>query len=291
MTAPLFSLLEDVAVEEVVGDMGVTVTDVTQDSRAVAPGALYCCVVGRRVDGHDFAGAAVEAGASSLLVERALDVAVPQVRVGSARRSVAPVAAAFFGHPSSQLAVVGVTGTNGKTTTVHLLASILGAAGRPTGVLGTLQGPLTTPDAPALQRRLRGFVERGCAAVAMEVSSIALDQHRADAVDFAAAVWTNLTQDHLDYHGDMEAYFLAKASLFVPGRCRVAAVNADDPWGLRLLEGLEVPSVTYRLADAEGLELAPRRSTFRWRGAAVELPLGGRHNVANALAAATAAAE
>ncbi|HVM65524.1 MAG TPA: UDP-N-acetylmuramoyl-L-alanyl-D-glutamate--2,6-diaminopimelate ligase [Acidimicrobiales bacterium] len=290
MTAPLLSLLHDVAVEEVIGDPTVPVSDVTQDSRAVVAGALYCCIAGRRVDGHDLAGTAVEAGARSLLVERALPVAVPQVRVASTRAAVAPVAAAFFRHPSARLPVIGVTGTNGKTTTVHLLAAVLGAAGRRTGVIGTLSGSLTTPEAPVLQRRLAEFADGGYGAVAMEVSSIALDQHRADAIEFAVAVWTNLTQDHLDYHGDMEAYFRAKASLFVPGRCRVAVVNADDPWGRRLRDRLAVPAVPYRLADAEDLDVGARRSTFRWRGAAVELPLGGRHNVANALAAATAAA-
>jgi UDP-N-acetylmuramoyl-L-alanyl-D-glutamate--2,6-diaminopimelate ligase len=290
MTAPLSSLLDDVAVEEVIGDAGAPVTDVTQDTRAVVPGALYCCIVGRRVDGHDLAAAAVGAGAGSLLVERALDVPVPQVRVASARAAVAPIAAAFFGHPASRLPVVGVTGTNGKTTTVHLLAAVLRAAGRPTGVIGTLQGGLTTPEAPVLQRRLAGFAAGGCQAVAMEVSSIALDQHRADAIEFAAAVWTNLTQDHLDYHGDMGAYFGAKAALFAPGRCRLAIVNTDDPWARRLLAQLEVPAEAYGLADAEDLRLSPRHSAFRWRGTRVELPMGGRHNVANALAAATAAA-
>ncbi|HZQ59019.1 MAG TPA: UDP-N-acetylmuramoyl-L-alanyl-D-glutamate--2,6-diaminopimelate ligase [Acidimicrobiales bacterium] len=293
MTAPLSTLLVDIAVEEVIGDPAVPVTEVTNDSRAVVPGALYCCIVGRRADGHDFAGAAVGAGASSLLVERTLDVAVPQVRVRSARRAMAPIAAAFFGHPSARLPVVGVTGTNGKTTTVHLLAAVLAAAGRRTGVIGTLDGALTTPEAPALQRRLAGFVADGFDAVAMEVSSIALDEHRADAITFAAAVWTNLTQDHLDYHGDMEAYFAAKASLFDPDRCRLAVLNADDAWGRRLLaaiDGRALPTVTYALGDAEGLRLFPRRSTFRWRGTDVELPMGGRHNVANALAAATTAA-
>jgi UDP-N-acetylmuramoyl-L-alanyl-D-glutamate--2,6-diaminopimelate ligase len=173
---------------------------------------------------------------------------------------------------------------------VHLLAAGLAAAGRRTGVIGTLSGGLTTPEAPVLQRRLAEYAAEGYGAVAMEVSSIALDQHRADAIEFGVAVWTNLTQDHLDYHGGMEAYYQAKASLFVPGRCRLAAVNVDDPWGRRLLDRLEVPAVPYRLADATDLVVGARRSSFQWRGARVELPLGGRHNVANALAAATAAA-
>ena len=292
MTARLAALLDDVEVAEVIGDAAaVTVTDVTQDSRAVVDGSLYCCIVGRHVDGHDLAAAVVESGARSLLVEHVVDVAVTQVRVASTRRAVAPVAAAFWGHPSSRLSVIGVTGTNGKTTTAHLIAAILRSAGRRTGLLGTLEGTRTTPEAPVLQRQLAAFVDEECEAVAMEVSSIALDQHRADAVEFAVAVWTNLTQDHLDYHGDMESYFRSKAALFVPDRCRLAVVNTDDGWGRRLLRELEVPAVTYGLGDVDALELGPRRSRFQWRGVDVEVPFGGRHNVANALAAATVAAE
>jgi UDP-N-acetylmuramoyl-L-alanyl-D-glutamate--2,6-diaminopimelate ligase len=291
MTVRLAALLDDVEVAEVVGadPSGVEVTGVTQDSGAVGEGALYACIVGRHVDGHDLAASVVGSGARSLLVERVVDVDVTQVRVASTRRAVAPVAAAFWGHPSRRVTVVGVTGTNGKTTTVDLLAAVLRAAGRPTGVIGTLTGARTTPEAAVLQARLAALADEGCAAVAMEVSSIALDQHRADAVEFAAAVWTNLSQDHLDYHGDMESYYQAKAALFSPRRCRLAVINADDPWGRRLRAEVEVPVVSYALAEAEGLELHARHSRFRWRGEDVELPLGGRHNVANALAAATVA--
>ena len=290
MTARLAALLDDLEGAELIGDGALAVTDVTQDSRAVVPGALYACVVGRHVDGHDLAASVVESGAGSLLVERVVDVPVTQVRVGSTRRAVAAVAAAFWGHPSTRIPVIGVTGTNGKTTTVHLIAAILSAAGRRAGLIGTLEGVRTTPEAPVLQRRLAEFVDDGCDAVAMEVSSIALDQHRADAVEFAVAVWTNLTQDHLDYHGDMESYFRAKAALFSAERCRLAVVNADDPWGRRLLDGLDIAAVTYTAADADALVVRPTRSTFRWRGVEVDLPFGGRHNVANALAAATVTA-
>ena len=291
MTLRLAALLDDVEVAEVVGGdpSGVEVTGVTQDSGAVGDGTLYACIVGRHVDGHDLAASVVGSGARSLLVERVVVVDVTQVRVASTRRAVAPVAAAFWGHPSRRLSVVGVTGTNGKTTTVDLLAAVLRAAGRPTGVIGTLTGARTTPEAAVLQGRLAAFADEGYRAVAMEVSSIALDQHRADAIEFAAAVWTNLSQDHLDYHGDMEAYYRAKAALFSPPRCRLAVINIDDPWGRRLRDEVEVPVVTYALAEAEGLVLDARHSRFRWRGQEVELPLGGRHNVANALAAATAA--
>src|ERR1700676_1599928 len=264
MTARPAALLDDVEVAEVIGNAyEVTVTDVTQDSRAVVDGALYCCIVGRDVDGHDLAAAVVESGARSLLVERVVDVAVTQVRVASTRRAVAPVAAAFWGHPSTRLSVIGVTGTNGKTTTAHLIAAILRSAGRRTGLLGTLEGTRTTPEAPVLQRQLAAFVDEECEAVAMEVSSIALDQHRADAVEFACAVWTNLTQDHLDYHGDMESYFRSKAALFTPDRCRLAVVNTDDDWGRRLLRELEVPAVTYGLSRTDGLGPRPPPSPRR----------------------------
>ena len=291
MTARLASLLDDVDVLEVVGaDTGaVEVTAVTQDSRSVIAGSLYCCVPGSHVDGHDLAAEVVGAGARSLLVERWVDAAVPQVRVASTRESVAPVAAAFYGRPSARLSVIGVTGTNGKTTTTHLLASILRTAGRRTGLIGTLSGERTTPEAAVLQARLADFLDSGCEAVAMEVSSQALHQHRADAIDFRAAIWTNLTQDHLDYHGDVESYFAAKARLFERERCRLAVVNGDDEWGRRLLAGLDVPFATYEIADAGGIETGPEGTSFTWRGHEVRLPLAGDHNVSNALAAATTA--
>ena len=291
MNVRLASLLGDLEVLEVVGGdtSRVDVASVTQDSRAVVPGSLYCCIAGGHADGHDLAGEVVAAGAGSLLVEHVVDASVAQVRVASTRRAAAPVAAAFFGHPSRRLSVVGVTGTNGKTTTTHMLASVLRSAGRCTGVIGTLSGARTTPEAPVLQRQLAALADDGCQAVVMEVSSMALDQHRADAIDFAAAVWTNLSQDHLDYHGDMESYFLAKARLFERSRCALAVVNGDDRWGRRLLGALEVPTITYGLADAEGLRMEAGTSRFSWRGEKVALPLGGTHNVVNALAAATVA--
>jgi UDP-N-acetylmuramoyl-L-alanyl-D-glutamate--2,6-diaminopimelate ligase len=282
--------LGEVDVVEVVGDIDkVVVTAVTQDSTAVVPGALYCCVPGFRIDGHDLAGAVVAAGAGALLVERRLDVGVPQVVVTSTRRAVAPVAAAFHGHPDRALAVVGVTGTNGKTTTAHLLAGVCNAAGRSAAVIGTLSGTWTTPEAPVLQAMLADERDHARHVVAMEVSSMAMDQHRADAISFAVGVFTNLTQDHLDYHATMEAYFAAKARLFEPGRTAVAVVNADDPWGRRLLHEAEIPVVTFGLSDAVDLDVGLTESSFAWRGRPVRLALGGLHNVANALAAANAA--
>jgi UDP-N-acetylmuramoyl-L-alanyl-D-glutamate--2,6-diaminopimelate ligase len=286
----LDQLLGGVEVLEVRGDPASTdVTAITHDSRAVVPGSLFCCVPGAHQDGHAFAGQAVDAGAVALLDERVLPLEVAQVVVAQARVAMAPVAAAFFGHPSRQLQVVGVTGTNGKTTTVHLLGSIFAAAGRPAQLIGTLTGERTTPEAPDLQARLAAFRDGGAKAVAMEVSSHALALHRADSVWFSVAVFTNLSQDHLDFHESMEDYFAAKARLFEPARTALGVVNVDDPHGRLLFESATVPMVPYSLADASDVRVGPTASTFRWRGEEVRLSIGGRMNVANALAAATAA--
>ena len=268
----------------------VEVTSVVHDTRAVGPGALFCCVPGARVDGHDLAPEAVAGGAVALLVEHPVRTTVPQVRVPSVRDAMGPLAARLHGNPSERLAVVGVTGTSGKTTTTHLLGAIGEAAGWPAEVLGTLSGPRTTPEAPELQARLAEAVADGRRLVAMEVSSHALALGRVRATRFAVAVFTNLSHDHLDFHGDLEAYFAAKASLFDPAYADAAVVNADDPYGARLLEDPSLPTEAYGLGDAVDLEVGPAASRFTWRGVAVALPLGGRFNVSNALAAAAAAA-
>ncbi len=280
---------------------GVDVADVAYDSRRVRAGTLFVCVRGAVTDGHDHAAAAVAAGAVALVVERQLDVDVPQVEVPDARRAMAPLAVRFFGDPTAELRVVGVTGTNGKTTTAFLARSILEAAGLQAGLLGTVEQRVggvvepvqrTTPEAIDLQRTFRRMLDAGDRAAAIEVSSHALAYGRADGVRLAAAAFTNLTQDHLDFHGDMEAYFAAKALLF-DGRCP-RATNVDDPYGRRLPAelryALDDPSADVR---AERLELAADGARFRLvtpqgaRDVAIRLP--GRFNVANALAAASAA--
>lgn len=274
-----------------VGDApSADVTATAHDSRAVGPGTLFCCIPGERADGHDFAPAAVAAGAVALLGERALPLDVPQVLVPDARAATGPFAAEVAGHPSRRLRVVGVTGTNGKTTTTHLLRSVLEAAGWPTGVIGTLSGVRTTPEAPDLQGTLAAMADDGLAAVAMEVSSHALALHRVDGTRFAVAAFTNLSRDHLDFHATMEDYFQAKARLFEPAFSGAAVVNLDDPHGRLLRDAAAVPTTGYSMADASDLELGPTSSAFTWRGQRVRLPLGGRFNVSNALAAATAAA-
>ncbi|HTN81229.1 MAG TPA: UDP-N-acetylmuramoyl-L-alanyl-D-glutamate--2,6-diaminopimelate ligase [Acidimicrobiales bacterium] len=280
------------SVSHAAGDInGVEVTSIAYDSRAVQPGALYVCVPGHVADGHDFAAAAVERGAVALIVEHELPIAVPQVVVDDARVAMALASAAFNGHPSSALTVVGVTGTNGKTTTVHFLEAIFRAHGWAVGVIGTLTGARTTPEAPDLQRQLAAWRDAGVDAVAMEVSSHALVLHRVDGTRFAVAVFTNLSRDHLDFHGTMERYFEAKARLFTPSFADRAVVNAEDPHGRLLLDAAQIPTVPYSIADVSDLRLAPSKSTFTWRGEHVRVPIGGRHNVVNALAAATAAAE
>ena len=281
---------------------------VVHDTRDVAPGSLFCCVRGARVDGHDLAGGAVAAGAVALLVDHTLPLAVPQVVVPDVRRAVGPIAAAFWGNPSHELVVVGVTGTSGKTTVTHLLCPVLEASGlAPCAIIGTLSGARTTPEATDLQAMLAAQRDRGTSgagvgrgvgasrgAVAMEVSSHGLALHRVDGTRFAVAVFTNLSQDHLDFHHTMDDYFAAKAALFAPGFTDRAVVCSDDPRGRELLARLNAAgsgftATAYSLADAEELTLSPAGASFRWRGEPVELALAGRFNVTNAVAAGAAA--
>jgi UDP-N-acetylmuramoyl-L-alanyl-D-glutamate--2,6-diaminopimelate ligase len=270
------------------------VNDIVIASGEVTPGALFGCVPGSRADGHDYASDAVKRGAVALLSERPVGVGVPEVIVPSVRRALGPVSAALWGFPSRAMRVVGVTGTNGKTTTCALLAGIFEAQGWQTGVIGTLSGERTTPEAPALQRRLGEMRDSGKAAVAMEVSSHSLDQKRVGGTDFAAGVFTNLSQDHLDYHGTMEAYFGSKARLFTSRAVSLAVVNRADPWGARLVEmlsGARARLVTFAPSDATEVALGRRSSSFSWHGGRLELHMTGGFNIANAVAAATAARE
>ena len=269
---------------------GTEVSSVVHDTRQVTSGALFCCVPGAQVDGHDLAPQAATAGAAALLVERTIDSPLPQLLARSVRDAMGPIADSFWGHPSESLTVAGVTGTSGKTTTAHLLHTIFEAHGWSSSVLGTLTGPRTTPEAPELQARLAGERDAGRQAIAMEVSSHALAMGRVAATRFAVAVFTNLSHDHLDFHRDLEDYFEAKATLFTARYADSAVVNLDDRRGVELARRETVPTVGYRLTDAEDLEVGTTSCRFRWRGHAVVLPLGGRFNVSNALAAATTAA-
>lgn len=288
-------LLREIDLVDVRGDPASTeVRSVEFDSRQVGPGSLFCCVPGGVTDGHRFARQAVEAGAGSLLCDHVLDLDVAQAVVasGGVRPAMAMVAAAFHGHPSRSMAMVGVTGTNGKTTVTHLIRSILAQSGLPAATIGTLDGSRTTPEAPELHKRLAGLRDDGCRAVALEVSSHALDQHRVDGIVFDVAVFTNLSRDHLDHHGTMEDYFAAKARLFEDGRAMVAVVEVDGSWGEELAGTLAERGqlvVPVHRSEATDVVLSLGSSSFRWRRRPVTVPLTGSFNVENALVAAAAA--
>src|ERR1051325_9838947 len=274
---------------EIRGDPNAEVTDVVYRSAEVMPGALFFGVPGDHVDGHDFAPEAEQRGAAALVVERWMDVRCAQVLVPSVRSAMGPMSAAFFGRPSTDLALAGVTGTNGKTTTTYLMESILRAAGFRPGVIGTtgvrMDGtPVpfdrTTPEAPDLQRLLRRMVDRAIQGVAMEVSSHGLDQRRVDGCRFASAIFTNLSQDHLDYHGTMEAYFEAKARLFPPELSDAGVLNVDTPEGRRLAGEATIPVSTFGIdpgaeVRAEEVSITAEGLSFRVGGLRIRSRLRG----------------
>ncbi|MEX1218199.1 MAG: UDP-N-acetylmuramoyl-L-alanyl-D-glutamate--2,6-diaminopimelate ligase [Acidimicrobiales bacterium] len=262
------------------------ILDVVFDSRRVTAGSLFCCIPGTTHDGHDYAQTAVDAGAVALLVDHRLDVSVEQLVVPNVRKAMASAAAACFSHPADDLRVVGVTGTNGKTTTTWMIQNILEAASLRVEVLGTLSGDRTTPESPDLQRQLAQWRDESVEVVAMEVSSHAIAQDRIAAMKFRVAVFTNLSRDHLDYHGSMEEYFETKARLFDDAYCERAVVNLDNPYGRLLIDTAKVPTVGYSLDEIEDLSLSVTGSTFVWAGQRIGLSLGGVFNVSNALAAA-----
>jgi UDP-N-acetylmuramoyl-L-alanyl-D-glutamate--2,6-diaminopimelate ligase len=273
---------------DVTGDAPIASVDF--DSRHVNVGALFCCLRGARSDGHAFAEAARSAGASALLVDHRLDVDLPQVVVSDTRRAMGWLASSFFGHPSLALTLVGVTGTNGKTTTTSLISSILTTAGRTTGLIGTLTGVHTTPESPDLQAGLADFVQRGFSDVVMEVSSHALELQRVVGCHFDIAVFTNLGRDHLDLHGTEQRYFAAKARLFEPGLSDAAVVNIDDPHGRLLMDAGTIPTEGFGLADISEVAVSATHHSYTWRGRHIEVPIGGEFNVMNSLAAATTCA-
>lgn len=291
----------------IIGDPATPISDVTHDSKAVAPGSLFVAVRGARVDGHAFIAAAIEAGAAAVCVEAEDEYPVPALVVPDTRRAMGPAAAVVYGDPARNLALIGVTGTNGKTTVTHLLEAIAGAAGLVSAVVGTVGARIggravaverTTPEAPDFQRLLAEMVGAQVELAAVEVSSHALALSRVEGAQFTVAAFTNLTQDHLDFHADMEAYYLAKASLFVPERARRAVIWMDDPAGRRLAGETPLPVTTvgagpgndYGVARQE-LDLGGSSFVIIGEGVdtAVRLPLAGGFNVANALIAAACA--
>jgi UDP-N-acetylmuramoyl-L-alanyl-D-glutamate--2,6-diaminopimelate ligase len=300
---PLAALVASLGDAEVRGDVGVLIGDVTYRSDLVRPGSLFFCVPGAQTDGHRFADAACDAGAAAVVVERWLDVGCPQVLVPSVREAMGPASSEFFGHPSSRMTTIGVTGTNGKTTTTYLLESIFTRGGLVPGVVGTTgvrvnHEPIpfdrTTPEAPDLQRLLAQMIEAGVQAVAMEVSSHGLDQHRVAGTRYGCAVFTNLSQDHLDYHRTMERYFSAKATLFRPELSDRGVINADSPQGRRLVGLARIPVATFGIdheADlrAGEVEIDEGGLSFVADGVRIESRLRGIYNVSNCLGAMAAA--
>jgi UDP-N-acetylmuramoyl-L-alanyl-D-glutamate--2,6-diaminopimelate ligase len=274
--------------QEVRGGAPVDVTDLAYDARAVAPGALFFCVPGARADGHEFAGEAVERGAVALVVERPLELPVPQLVVPSARAAMAVAADEFFERPTEELVVAGVTGTNGKTTTSYLIHSIFEAAGMRPGLIGTIESRVggevkpavrTTPEAIDLQRTFRAMLDPGDRSAVMEATSHGSELGRLEGVRFKALAFTNLTQDHLDFHGTMERYYAAKRRLFVEHEpVPAAAINVDDEWGRKLADELRrldrAPVLTYGLTSDADLS-----------GHNFETRLRGRFNSLNILAA------
>ena len=284
------------------------VAGIAYDSRAVEPRQVFVALKGQHVDGVRFAREALDRGAAAVVSEEPAPagVHVPWAMVSDARAALALLAATFYRNPSRELRVVGITGTNGKTTTAYLVASIFEAAGIPCGLLGTVayrvgeqyvEATRTTPEAPELQRLLREMVDHGCGACAMEVSSHALSLARADNIAFAAAVFTNLTRDHLDFHADMEAYFQAKRRLFemLPQEAP-SAINVDDPRGPSLVEMVGRP-VTYAITRAADITPGPLSFSLEGLTFDVRTPHGtihissrlvGRPNVYNILGAVAA---
>ncbi|MDX6704917.1 MAG: UDP-N-acetylmuramoyl-L-alanyl-D-glutamate--2,6-diaminopimelate ligase [Solirubrobacteraceae bacterium] len=279
----------------------VEVAALAYDNRRVLPGSVFFCVRGFTRDGHDFARDAIARGAAALVVDHPLGLGVPEVVVADVRAAMAPAAARLHGDPTASLRTIGVTGTNGKTTTAYVVRALLQAAGLQTGLLGTVTSVIggeehevvrTTPEAVDLQETFAAMRAGGDTHCVMEVSSHALQLGRADAIHWAAAIFTNLTQDHLDFHPTMEDYFAAKRKLFEAGP-QVAVINVDDPYGARL--AAEFPSATTIAIDspqadlrATGVRTDFSGSTFRAGDLELRSPLPGRFNVLNVLGAVVA---
>ncbi|NLW07112.1 MAG: UDP-N-acetylmuramoyl-L-alanyl-D-glutamate--2,6-diaminopimelate ligase [Clostridia bacterium] len=293
------------------GEQNIHLTGLHYDSRRVRPGFLFVAIKGFQTDGHLYINDALQRGAVAVVIERELDLppGTAWIRVANSRQALGQLAARFYGYPGSSLRLIGVTGTNGKTTTTHLIKEVLEAAGRPTGLLGTigfrlgtkvLQTERTTPEALDLQAIFRELLENQAQAAVMEVSSHALTLYRTEGTEFDGAVFTNLTQDHLDFHQDMESYLNAKAILFkslgqgVKKGPKYAVINGDDPYGSRLAELTPVEVITYGRNSAcqvraEKVRLAPDGATCRvvFPGGVLDLKLKltGLFNIYNALAA------
>ncbi len=275
------------------------------NSRHVREGDLFCCVVGTFSDGHDYAQQAAGKGAAALMVERELEIDLPQIIVPNTRIAMAEMAAAFYRFPAWEMRTVGVTGTNGKTSTTYMIKAIAEQAGLKVGLIGTIRNLIgervieterTTPESVDLQRIMREMRDEGVELAVMEVSSHSLDQHRVHGIEYDVGVFTNLTHDHLDYHKTFDNYLAAKKKLF--SQSRAAVLNADDPYFRRMAEGLTIPVTTFGIREsadvsAADIDITPRGVQFDMRanGSAMHLNIGipGLFSVFNALAAAAAA--
>lgn len=303
-------------IETITGDLDVEVKGVVCDSRKVSDGDIFVCIKGHKADGHMFIGDAISRGSAAIVLEDvpSQEIPVPVIKVKNARKALALLSSAFFGNPSSLLKMVGITGTNGKTTTLYLIESVMKAAGIEVGVIGTVSyrfsgrsfpAPQTTPDPPELQRLLSHMVEEGVTHIVMEVSSHALKQDRVLGCLYDLSVFTNLTRDHLDFHGDMEDYFLSKARLFWEFTKGKAILNADDPYSRRIMEGVpeSVEVLTYGL-EADMADISAKVLEAGADGARFELVVRGKekfpvrislpgtiYNIYNAIAAASVSLE
>lgn len=293
---------------ELKGNIETEVSDICYDSRKAAEGSLFFCIVGFAADGHKYAASAVEKGASVLVVTRFLpEIDAVQVLVKDDRKAMALISANFYGRPAKKMKMVGITGTKGKTSTSYMVKSILEAAGEKVGLIGTIYYMIgdratpavhTTPEAPDLQKILYEMQMEGATSIVMEVSSSALIFDRVYGMHFDAAIYTNLSQDHMDIHGSFENYALAKKMLF--GMSGISLINADDEWHRTMLEGAACRALTYAIdsdADykASDIQLSAQDSRFFFEAKNFKLPLyiemPGKFMVYNALAAASACLE
>jgi len=306
----LKDIIAEIEETKVEGDPGIEISGLAYDSRRVNSGDLFCCIRGFNTDGHEFAGRAQAAGASAVMVEERLPgLSLTQVVVAETRVGMARAASAFYGHPTRKMRLAGVTGTNGKTTTTYMIDSIFRSAGYKTGLIGTIEYRIgdevfaverTTPESLDIQRLFASMVDAGVEAAAIEVSSHAIDLARVEACDFDTLVFTNLSRDHLDYHGTMEEYFKVKRRIFerASGRDVARVINVDDHFGRRIIEETGPPHIRFSYKDkvevyATDIDARADGSTFELHvsGAQtrVALRLPGMFNIQNALAAAGAA--
>lgn len=303
----LGDIIKRVTVKKIIGDANVEIKDISADSNSVQNGTLFICISGKTFDGHAFIRQAETYGAVAVITERETDTPLTQVIVTDARKSMSVIASEFYGNPSEKMKVIGVTGTNGKTTTTHLIKKILDTAGIKCGVIGTLgsfydnvfiEPSLTTPDPVLLYRTLYDMQKAGVKVVAMEVSAHALYYDKIGGMNFEVGVLTNFTRDHLDFFGTMDEYKKAKLKLFAERRCRFSVVNADDSLGVEILSenkkiisyGIENPSDVFAIDVEQNINGSQFILNLFDVVSDIDLKLIGRFNVYNAMAAATAAA-